>query len=147
MCPYPPLGPPVAPPPQRSHGHMVPYRSVPRFFSLSLAATVERLLHPYRVVLSRVDFWEASGTGLSARRRRQLAKSTLETRRITGKPSSPFASPVAGSLPPLSSSSSSFSPSSLSSSFPSSSGRFFISLSYAIPLVAEESVRSTRHFA
>jgi len=61
-------------------------------FSLSLAATVERLLHPYRVVLSRVDFWEASGTGLSARRRRQLAKSTLETRRITGKPSSPFAS-------------------------------------------------------
>lgn len=74
------------------HGHMVPHRSVPRFFSLSLAATVERLLHPYRVVLSRVDFWEASGTGLSARRRRQLAKSTLETRRITGKPSSPFAS-------------------------------------------------------
>lgn len=74
------------------HGHMVSHRSVPRFFSLSLAATVERLLHPYRVVLSRVDFWEASGTGLSARRRRQLAKSTLETRRITGKPSSPFAS-------------------------------------------------------
>lgn len=63
-------------------------------FSLSLAATVERLLHPYRVVLSRVDFWEASGTGLSARRRcrRHLAKSTLETRRITGKPSSPLAS-------------------------------------------------------
>lgn len=57
-------------------------------FSLSLAATVERLLHPYQVVLSRVDFWEASGTGLSARRCcHQLAKSTLETRRVTGKPS------------------------------------------------------------
>lgn len=89
ICPCPPLGPPAGGGGVTWHGPPPVSAAV---FSLSLAATVERLLHPYRVVLSRVDFWEASGTGLSARRRRQLAKSTLETRRITGKPSSPFAS-------------------------------------------------------
>lgn len=69
-----------------------PHPFPPAFFFSPLAAVRDsrRLLHPYREALSSVDFWEASGTGLSAR---QL-EIGLERRRITGKLSSALLHPA-----------------------------------------------------
>lgn len=72
-------------PPSRPRRSALPTPFQPAFFSpLAAVRDSRRLLHPYREALSSVDFWEASGTGLSAR---QL-EIGLERRRITGKLSS-----------------------------------------------------------
>lgn len=92
MCDFPHPGPATRPP------HPFP----PAFFSpLAAVRDSRRLLHPYREALSSVDFWEASGTGLSAR---QL-EIGLERRRITGKLSSALLQPAKAPFfawPPLS---------------------------------------------
>lgn len=92
MCDFPHPGPATRPP------HPFP----PAFFSpLAAVRDSRRLLHPYREALSSVDFWEASGTGLSAR---QL-EIGLERRRITGKLSSALLHPAKAPFfawPPLS---------------------------------------------